>query len=61
MSKKHENYVATPIGVLATIMSFTDARAACDVLAQHMRQHYGPLPGIVIDEEGMRFVKLERE
>lgn len=61
MSKKNKRYYATPLGILSTIMPLSDARSAVDLLAGHMLAHYGPTPGIVIDEEGMRFVKLERD
>lgn len=60
MSKK-DSYVATPLGILTTLMPFSDAVKVIDALSQHMLEHYGPVPGIVIDEQGFRFAQLERD
>lgn len=54
-------YVATPLGILTTILGDKEAKQAIDALELHMRRFYGPTPGIVLDGNSMFFVKLASE
>jgi len=55
-----EIYVASPLGVLTTVLGVEEARRAIDALELHMRRHYGETPGIVLDCSELRFVELAK-
>ena len=57
MDKK--SYEITPLGLLMIDMPESMAKQAIDRLTLHMLRHYGPVPGIVLEDGQLLFVRLE--
>ncbi len=56
----NEIYITTPLGIAVAVAPESFARAVIDAIALHMMRHYGPTPGIVLEDGQLRFVRLER-
>lgn len=55
----NERYEMTPLGLLTLDMPEPMAKKAIDRLTLHMLRHYGPVPGIVLENGQLLFVRLE--
>jgi hypothetical protein len=53
-------YHATPLLIIGMAIGEDQAQRAIDALELHMRRHYGPMPGIVLDGQ-LKFVRLEKQ